>query len=74
MKLMAGEALVDDALYQVQFDLDLDQHRKVSIEAGTQVVSQRRNPDRGAVVGLRFIHMEGKQAQRLREWLQSRRA
>jgi c-di-GMP-binding flagellar brake protein YcgR len=72
MKLMAGDPLVDNALYQVQFELDLDKVRRASIEAGVQVVSQRRNSDGSAVVGLRFIHLQGPQARQLGQWLQSR--
>jgi c-di-GMP-binding flagellar brake protein YcgR len=72
MKLMAGEPLGDNALYQVQFELDLDEVRRVPMEAGVQVVSQRRTGDGSAVVGLRFIHLQGSQARQLGQWLQSR--
>ena len=68
MKLMAAEPLVADALYQVQFELLLGDARHVSIEAGMQVVSQRPG-DGGSVVGLRFIHLQGPQAQHLGAWL-----
>ncbi|MDQ2701234.1 MAG: PilZ domain-containing protein [Pseudomonadota bacterium] len=68
MKLRAVEPLVDDALYQVQFDLTLGELRHASIEAGMQVVSQRPG-DKGSIVGLRFIHLQGAQAQQLGAWL-----
>jgi c-di-GMP-binding flagellar brake protein YcgR len=68
MKLMAIEPLVEDALYQVQFELQLADTRHASIEAGMQVVSQRRG-EHGAIVGLRFIHLQGPQAQQLGAWL-----
>jgi len=71
MKLMAIEPLVEDALYQVQFELQMADARHASIEAGMQVVSQRRNAD-GAVAGLRFIHLQGPQAQQLGAWLRLR--
>jgi c-di-GMP-binding flagellar brake protein YcgR len=74
MKLMAGVPLVDDALYQVQFELALDEAHRAPIEAGMQVVSQRRNDDGSAVVGLRFIHLPGSHARQLAQWLQSRMA
>ena len=71
MKLLAGKPLVDDALYQVQFQLDLPQ-RHASIEAGVQVVGQQKSPDGGSVVGMRFIHLQRLKAQSLQKWLQSR--
>jgi c-di-GMP-binding flagellar brake protein YcgR len=74
MKLMAGKPLVDDALYQVQFELDMDASHRARIEAGTQVVSQHRNSDGSATVGLRFIHLQGPQGRQLGEWLHSRTA
>lgn len=74
MKLMAGKPLLDDALYQVQFELDMDAAHRARIEAGMQVVSQHRNSDGSATVGLRFIHLQGTQGKQLGEWLHSRTA
>ncbi len=68
LKLMAVEPLVDEALYQVQFELQMGDARHVSIEAGMQVVGQRPG-DGGSIVGLRFIHLQGPQAQQLGAWL-----
>lgn len=68
MRLSAVEPLVEDALYQVQFELLLGDARHVSIEAGVQVVSQQPG-DGGSIVGLRFIHLQGPQAQQLGAWL-----
>ena len=71
MRMSAVEPLVVDALYQVQFELLLGDARHVSIEAGVQVVSQRPG-DGGSIVGLRFIHLQGEQAQQLGAWLRLR--
>lgn len=71
MKLLASAPLVDGALYQVQFALDLSGEGRIPLEAGMQVVSQRRSAE-GNVVGLRFIHMQGANSQRLGRWLRAR--
>lgn len=71
MKLLASVPLVDAALYQVQFALDLASEGRVPLEAGVQVVSQRHTAE-GHVVGLRFIHMQGAHAQRLARWMRAR--
>jgi c-di-GMP-binding flagellar brake protein YcgR len=71
MKLLASMALVDSALYQVHFDLDLPGEGRIPLEAGMQVVNQRRTAE-GNVVGLRFIHMQGTHSQRLGRWLRAR--
>ncbi|HEU4992510.1 MAG TPA: PilZ domain-containing protein [Luteimonas sp.] len=71
MKLLASAPLVDAALYQVHFNLDLAGEGSVPLEAGMQVVSQRAG-SRGSVVGLRFIHLQGAHSQRLARWLRSR--
>jgi c-di-GMP-binding flagellar brake protein YcgR len=71
MKLLASAPLVDSALYQVHFALDLAGEGRIPLEAGVQVVSQRRAAE-GNVVGLRFIHMQGAHSQRLGRWLRAR--
>ena len=71
MKLLASAPLVDSALYQVHFALDLPGEGRIPLEAGVQVVSQRRSPE-GNVVGLRFIHVQGAHSQRLGRWLRAR--
>jgi len=71
MKLLASAPLVDGALYQVQFALDVPGEGRVPFEAGMQVVNQRRSVQ-GEVVGLRFIHMQGTHTQRLGRWLRDR--
>jgi hypothetical protein len=71
MKLLASAPLVDSALYQVHFALDLPGEGRLPLEAGMQVVNQRRSAE-GNVVGLRFIHMQGAQSQRLGRWLRAR--
>jgi hypothetical protein len=60
---------VDDGLYQVQVGLDTGGERPESIEAGVQVVSQRRASDGTAVAGLRFIHLPKAHAQLLARWI-----
>jgi hypothetical protein len=71
MKVLASAPLVDAALYQVHFNLDLPGEGSVPLEAGMQVVSQRPAA-RGSVTGLRFIHLQGAHSQRLARWLRSR--
>lgn len=71
MKMLASKPLVDAALYQVHFSLDLPGEGRVPLKAGMQVVSQRRTAA-GIVAGLRFIHLQGGQSQRLGHWLRAR--
>ena len=71
MKLLASAPLVDSALYQVHFALDFPGEGRIPLEAGMQVVNQRRMAE-GNVVGLRFIHMQGAHSQRLGRWLRAR--
>jgi c-di-GMP-binding flagellar brake protein YcgR len=71
MKMLASTPLVDAALYQVHFALDLPDEGRTPLEAGMQVVNQRSTPE-GHVVGLRFIHLQGAHAQRLARWLRMR--
>ena len=73
MKLLASSPLVDTALYQVHFALDLPGEGRLPLEAGVQVVNQR-DTDEGNVAGLRFIHLQGVHAQRLASWLRARSA
>ncbi len=71
MKLLVSAPLVDAALYQVHFAIDVPGEGRVPLEAGMQVVNQRRGPE-GETAGLRFIHLQGAQAQRLGRWLRAR--
>lgn len=73
MKLLASGPLVENALYQVQFALDLPGEGRIAFEAGMQVVNQRRAAE-GNVVGLRFIHLQGEHSLRLGRWLRARGA
>ncbi len=73
MKLLAASPLVDAALYQVHFALDVPGEGRIPLEAGMQVVNQRRAAE-GDVAGLRFIHLQGAHAQRLGRWLRARGA
>jgi len=70
MKLLASKPLVDAALYQVHLALDLPGEGRVPLEAGVQVVNQRRT-SAGDVAGLRFIHLQGTHSQRLARWLRA---
>ena len=73
MKLLASTPLVDAALYQVQFAIDVPGEGRVPLEAGMQVVNQWRGPE-GETTGLRFVHLQGAHAQRLGRWLRARGA
>jgi c-di-GMP-binding flagellar brake protein YcgR len=73
MSVLASAPLVDAALYQVHFELDLPNEGRIALEAGVQVVSQRSTPE-GQVAGLRFIHIQGAHSQRLSRWLRARSA
>lgn len=71
MRLLIVKPLVDDALYQVGFELDGPAGRRLPIEAGVQVVGQRREAQ-GVLAGMRFIHLDPDNAWRLNAWLASR--
>ena len=61
--------LVDNGLYQVQFDLGEPGANAHAIEAGVQVVSQRHGADGSTVAGLRYVHLPKERAQVLMRWL-----
>ena len=69
MKLIANRRLVDNGLYQVQFDLGEPGAHAHAIEAGVQVVSQRHGADGSTVAGLRYVHLPKERAQVLMRWL-----
>ena len=69
MQLQPVDPLVDDALYQVQVELQRNDGARVSIEAGLQVVRQYRDADGGILAGMRFIHLDGANSGRLAAWL-----
>ncbi len=69
LQLQASQPLVEDALYQVQVELQRSDGARVPIEAGLQVVRQHRGPDGGILVGMRFIHLDGANNGRLAAWL-----
>jgi len=68
LKLLANRPLVDEGLYQVQLPL-AGRGQADTIEAGVQVVSQRRDGGGGTVAGMRFIHLPKAHAQALGRWL-----
>ena len=70
MQLQVGEPLVDDALYQVQVELQRGDGGRVPIEAGVQVVRQHRAGDGAILAGMRFIHLDGPNNGRLAAWLE----
>ena len=79
LKLIANHGLVDNGLYQVQFDLGepgpLEPGTHVhAIEAGVQVVNQRHGPGGGTVAGLRFVHLPKERAQVLMRWIRAHQA
>ena len=69
MQLQSAEPLVDDALYQVQVELQRKDGARVPIEGGLQVVRQYRDAAGGVLVGMRFIHLDGANSGRLAAWL-----
>ena len=69
MQLQSADPLVDDALYQVQVELQRNDGARVPIEGGLQVVRQYRGEDGGILVGMRFIHLDGANSGRLATWL-----
>ena len=70
LQVQVAEPLVDDALYQVQVELQRRDGARVPIEAGVQVVRQRRAADGAVLAGLRFIHLDGANNGRLAAWLE----
>ena len=69
LQLQSAEPLVDEALYQVQVELQRTDGARVPIEGGLQVVRQYRGRDGGILVGMRFIHLPKAHAQWLARWL-----
>ena len=69
LQLQAPEPLVDEALYQVQVELQRNDGARIPIEGGVQVVRQYRADDGAILVGLRFIHLDGANNGRLSAWL-----
>lgn len=69
LQLQASRPLVDDALYQVQIELQRPDGARVPIEGGLQAVRQHRGADGGILVGMRFIHLDGPNNGRLAAWL-----
>ncbi|WP_167285143.1 PilZ domain-containing protein [Marilutibacter alkalisoli] len=68
MKVQVVGPLVDQALYQVHVELQLGD-RRIPVEGGVQVVRQKREPSGAILVGMRFIHLDAANKQRLGEWL-----
>lgn len=70
MLLIANKPLVDDALYQLRFNLGAQSDRALAIEVGAHLLWQdtSRGPDQ-IWTGLRFITVLERQLQQLREWL-----
>lgn len=69
MLLVASAPMVDDALYQLRFELG-DGGRVVTIEAGSHVLWQDDASAPGqSWCGLRFINLPDTQRQALRDWL-----
>jgi hypothetical protein len=69
LQLQAAEPLVDEALYQVQVELQRNDGARIPIEAGVQVVRQYRGPDGAILVGMRFIHLDSANNGRLSSWI-----
>ncbi|HSM10398.1 MAG TPA: PilZ domain-containing protein [Lysobacter sp.] len=70
MLLVATMPLVDDALYQLRFNLCSSRDRARAIEVGAHLLWQEGDRSQGHNwVGLRFITVLDHQLQQLREWL-----
>ena len=69
LKLLVAEPLPGDTLYQVRFELELDDGRRTSIVAGIQVLDTRLDEEGLLCTGARFIHLEGVHARQLVQWL-----
>ena len=72
MQLAAAAPLVDEALYQVEMELE-GPGGGVSIDAGVQVLNQRLEGSQ-VLVGMRFLHLSPANARILSEWLAARGA
>jgi hypothetical protein len=70
MLLIASVPLVDDALYQLRFNLGNTSERALAIEVGAHLLWQDGGSAPGQIwTGLRFITVLDRQLQQLREWL-----
>lgn len=70
MLLMARVPMVDDALFQLRFDLDDAHGSKGPVELGAHLLWQHRaNAPGQAWAGFRFIGVPEDQMQRLRRWI-----
>ena len=69
MKLLVSEPLVEDTLYQVRFELSLEDGRRATIVAGLQVLDLREDADGLLYAGTRFIHLDGACARHIVQWL-----
>ncbi|MFT4255548.1 MAG: PilZ domain-containing protein [Pseudoxanthomonas sp.] len=70
MLLVSASALVEDALYQLQFVLDNGSGRRTRIDVGAHVqwIGPANTPGQ-AWVGLRFLTVSDAHAERLRQWM-----
>lgn len=70
MLLMADAPLVDDAVYQLRFDLHDADFNVLPIELGAHLLWQdAANTSGQTISGLRIINVSDPQRQTLREWL-----
>jgi hypothetical protein len=70
--LIAGEPLVEDALYQFRFALPGEGGRETEVETGAHLLWMDRASAPGqAWSGFRFIGLAPAQAALLREWIES---
>lgn len=70
MLLMSGTPLVDDAIYQLRFELDGTGGTALPIEVGAHLLWQdEANAAGQRLGGLRFINLPESQRQALRDWL-----
>lgn len=69
LQVQVAQPLVDEALYQVQVELQRRDGARAPVEGGVQVVRQHRTGDGAILAGLRFIHLDGTNNGRLAAWL-----
>ena len=72
MLLIANETLVDDALYQLQFELPGEHAQPQSVEVGAHLLWMDRASAPGqAWIGLRFIAVAPECLVRLQKWIEA---
>ena len=70
MLLIANQQLVNDALYQFRFTLDLDDGQPAAVEIGVHLLwSDQASAPGQHWIGFRFIGLSDRQVRQLRAWV-----